>query len=209
MMKQMKIYAIMLVALVAMDSCVVDNPIAPEPEAGDEAVKAKLFGTWYTEYDAMGTINAQTYKRVVEYYQFPEVLGELNMGQWNRYFFAEPGDEYPIDDLAGGSGYVGVFDYIANSDGTIRITFSNLEYAVYNLSYYEPTLRMLHYANGQLTAPGVGGGQVSFALAGDDIENALSDWHVYLHGGDGEGGGTYETGISGSDADEPSRARKH
>ena len=211
MMKAIKMLAALFVALVAMNSCVkLDIPVEePVPTKSDETVKAKLFGTWYVQYDATGTINGKTYKSVVEIYQFPQVLGEVEWGEWNRLFFAEPGDENPIDDLAGGSGATGLFSYIVGSDGTIDLQLENLDLAVYSLSYYEPTVRTIHYADSLLFATGVDGRDIVLTLADDATERILYSWHVYLHGGDGEGGGTYETGISDEQATEPSRAPRH
>lgn len=209
-MKNIKILAALFIALVAMSSCTsMDNPaVEPEPTTSDEAVKAELFGTWYATYDATGTINGKTYTRVVEYYQFPEILGELNMGQWNRYFFAEADDEDPIDDLAGGSGATGLFDYTVASNGTITLQLTNLYLATYDLSYYAPTPRTLQFADGQLTAQGVDSRQITFALANDAVEEILMIWHVSLYGGDGQGGGTYGTDISDEYANEPSLVRQ-
>jgi len=210
-MKRIKIFAILFIALVAMGSCSKDdNPVVePEPATSDEAVKAELYGTWYAQYDATGTINGKTYQRVVEYYQFPEELGEINLGVWNRYYFAEAGDENPIDDLGGGSGATGLFDYTAGSDGNISLQLNNLGLAVYSLSYYDPTMRTLRYVDEHLTATGVDGRQVVFTKANGATEDMMYEWHVHLHGGYGEGDGSYGTGISDKDADGPSRARQH
>ena len=210
-MKRMKIFAAMFIALVAMSSCwKEDNPIVdPEPTTSDEAVKAELYGTWYAQYDATGSINGKTYQRVVEFYQFPEALGESNLGVWNRYYFAEADDEYPIDDLGGGSGATGLFDYIAGSGGTINLQLNNLEMAVYSLSYYNPTMRTLRYADEHLTAAGVDGQRVIFTKTNEATEDMMYEWHVHLHGGYGDGDGSYDTGISDKDADGPSRARQH
>lgn len=198
-----------LFAFVAMSSCTTgtDTPVVPEPKTSDESVKAELFGTWYAQYELTGTINGKTYQRIVEYYQFPKVLGELNWGHWDRFFFAEAGDENPIDNLAGGSGATGMFEYIADSDGTIGLQLANLDLAVYSLSYYEPAMRTLRYANGQLTALGADGQPTTFTRADEATEDIMMGWRTYLQGGDGEGGGTYETGINDKDADGPSRSR--
>jgi hypothetical protein len=205
-MKTIKIFAALFIALVAMSSCsTADNPVESDPKA----VKAELFGTWYAQYDATGSINGKTYQRVVEYYQFPEELGESNLGVWNRYYFAEAGDENPIDDLGGGSGATGLFDYTAGSDGNISLQLNNLGLAVYSLSYYDPTMRTLRYVDEHLTATGVDGRQVVFTKANGATEDMMYEWHVHLHGGYGEGDGSYGTGISDKDADGPSRARQH
>ena len=205
-MKTIKILAALFIALVAMSSCsTADNPV----ESGPNAVKAELFGTWYAQYDATGSINGKTYQRVVEYYQFPEELGESNLGVWNRYYFAEAGDENPIDDLGGGSGATGLFDYTAGSDGNISLQLNNLGLAVYSLNYYDPTMRTLRYVDEHLTATGVDGRQVVFTKANGATEDMMYEWHVHLHGGYGEGDGSYDTGISDKDADGPSRARQH
>ena len=205
-MKTIKILAALFIALVAMSSCsTADNPVESDPNA----VKAELFGTWYAQYDATGSINGKTYQRVAEFYQFPKALGESNLGVWNRYYFAEADDEYPIDDLGGGSGATGLFEYIADRDGSITMQLNNLEMATYSLGYYEPTMRKLRYADEHLTATGVDGRQVVFTKANGATEDMLYEWHVHLYGGDGEGDGSYDTGISDKDADGPSRARQH
>ena len=54
-----------------------DNPSA----TSEAEVKARLLGTWYSQYDATGTINDKTYKSVVEVYQFPRGIQRVEPGR--------------------------------------------------------------------------------------------------------------------------------
>ena len=209
-MKTMKIFAALFIAFMAMNGCTpVDNPIVePESSTGDETLKAKLFGTWYRQYDATGTINGKTYKSVVEVYQFPEALSESNLGVWDRFFFAEADDENPIDNLGGGSGSIGMFEYAVSSNGTVKIELNGLYLIEYDPSLYRPFDRTVTLDGNHLMVTGIDGQQLCLDLASEDITSKIEEWHVFLNGGDGGGEGAATTEISDTDAYEPSLARK-
>lgn len=206
-MKKIKILTALFIAIMAMSSC-TNNDTPYIPSETDEALKARLFGTWYSQYDATGTINGKTYKSVVEVYQFPEALSETNLGVWDRFFFAEADDEKPIDNLGGGSGSVGMFEYAVSSNGTVNIELNGLYLIEYAPSYYQPFKRTVTLTGNQLMVTGVDGRQVGLILADDAKEAELVGWHTYLHGGEGGGEGEMSTDIYDSEAYEPSLARK-
>lgn len=203
-MKKIKILTALFIAITAMSSC--SNNDTPDSET-DETLKTQLYGTWYNQYDATGTINGKTYKSVVEFYQFPEALSGPSLGVWNRYFFAEPTDENPFADLGGGSGSAGVFQYSVSSNGTVSVSLRGLELVELDLSYYQPTERTVTLSGGQLTATGVDGRQFNLLRADEAKEVQLRQWSTFLHGGRGGGEGTAVTDISDTDAYEPSAAR--
>ena len=182
--------AMVITAGMMLTSCSEED----NPSATSEAeVKARLLGTWYSQYDATGTINDKTYKSVVEVYQFPEILSESGIGIWNRFFFAEAGDEKPFADLGGGSGATGVFSYTVNSNGMVGLKLEHLDLATLDQSYYAPTERSLQLSSGKLLATGVSGTPISLSLANDTKEAELEGWRLYLNGGS-DGGGEVAVG---------------
>lgn len=195
----------LLLALLTFAGCSKDDDTAPASEAD---VKARLFGTWYSQYDATGNINGKTYKSVVEVYQFPEALGQSNLGVWDRFFFAQAADEKPIDNLGGGSGSVGMFEYAVSTNGTVNINLNALYLIEYDPSLYRPFNRTATLTFNQLMVTGADGRQLGLTLADDAKEAELVSWHTYLHGGEGGGEGEVATDIYDSDAYEPSAARQ-
>ena len=193
-----------MLALLTFTTCSKDDEPAP---ADVSEVKARLFGTWYSQYDATGSINGKTYKSVVEVYQFPEALSESGLGVWDRFFFAEADDENPIDNL-GGSGSIGMFEYAVSSNGTVSIELNGLYLIEYDPSLYHPFDRTVTLDGDHLMVTGIDGQQLSLDHASDDITSKIAEWYVFLNGGDGGGEGEATTDISDDDAYEPSLSRK-
>ncbi len=176
------IFTICGAMVISLTSCSSDSD-DDFPEI-DTTQQANLFGTWYVRYDATGTIDGQSYKSVVDVYEFPEVLKKDGMGVWNRLFFAEEDDQKPFADLGGGSGATGVFTYTINSSGIVKLKLTNLDLATLDQSYYAPVERNMQLSSNRLLATGVSDTPISLALADDDLEEDIHNWHLLLHGGD-------------------------
>jgi len=179
-MKMKKIFWIFvsMMTMFAIASCYDDEGNLISNQIGDE-----LYGTWFAQYDAKGTLDDQAYVGVVETYTFtPE------MGIWNRFFIDEDG--VPVADLGGGSGGLGEFEFFADKSGVIALQLTRAKESK-NIDLYLPLKRMIMYNKNVIKAEGLDGMSHGFVKANQMWEEIFLIWHRQLEGGAGEDDGVY------------------
>ncbi|MBO7553214.1 MAG: hypothetical protein J6T82_04180 [Bacteroidaceae bacterium] len=139
----------------------------------------KIGDVWFVQYDADGTFLGQNYWHVVESYE----LRPDGTGVWNRFFFNDESGN-PFDDLGGGSGGLGAFNFVSKVSGDIEIELINTSNAPEaERADYEPLIRQLKMVGDQIIATGANGVAITLDRASDTWEEIIKEWHTMLHGG--------------------------
>jgi len=162
----------------ATTSCYDDEGNLISNKLGDE-----IYGTWFAQYDAQGTIDDHAYESVVETYTFTP-----KMGIWNRFFIDEDG--VPVADLGGGSGGLGEFEFYADRNGVIGLRLIRAKDSK-DIALYQPLARMILYENNLIKAEGLDGKTHGFVKADQMWEEIFLIWHDQLEGGSGDTDAVY------------------
>ena len=192
-MKTIKILTALLIALVAMSSCInEDNPV-PAP--------ANVDGEWYTEVAVTGvTYDMGSVDELIEVgYDHVGVKLSLEggIGMWTHYYIKD-GEMVNYD-----GGYDNLFGYVPMSDGSILVKSLN-EFD--NISFVEGM--DLRYSNGHIVA-NLNGMDIVFNNPSAEEALKMRKWDAIIT--DDHMGYTPDeitTDFDPNNATEPSRARR-
>lgn len=191
-MKEIKILAALLIALVAMSSCSSEDLPVMVPVDAD--------GEWYAEVAMTGTTYDMRSEDELIEVPYDHIGVKLSLkegiGEWTHYYIKD-GEMVNYE-----GGYDNLFEYTTAGDGTIQVnSFDELD----DLSFVK-SLNM-RYRDSRILAK-VNGLDVVFSSPTAEETVKLKRWDAIITEDHmGYAGDEIETDLDPNNADEPSRAR--
>lgn len=191
-MKEIKILAALLIALVAMSSCSSEDLPVMVPVDAD--------GEWYAEVAMTGTTYDMRSEGELIEVNYDHIGVKLSLkegiGEWTHYYIKD-GEMVNYE-----GGYDNLFEYTTAGDGTIQVnSFDELD----DLSFVK-SLNM-RYRDSRILAK-VNGLDVVFSSPTAEETLMLKRWDAIITEDHmGYAGDEIETDLDPDNADEPSRAR--
>lgn len=191
-MKEIKILAALLIALVAMSSCSSEDLPVMVPVDAD--------GEWYAEVAMTGTTYDMRSEDELIEVPYDHIGVKLSLkegiGEWTHYYIKD-GEMVNYE-----GGYDNLFEYTTAGDGTIQVnSFDELD----DLSFVK-SLNM-RYRDSRILAK-VNGLDVVFSSPTAEETVKLKRWDAIITEDHmGYAGDEIETDLDPDNADEPSRAR--
>ena len=189
-MKEIKILAALLIALVAMSSC----------SSEDLPVMVPVDGEWYAEVAMTGTTYDMRSEDELIEVNYDHIGVKLSLkegiGEWTHYYIKD-GEMVNYE-----GGYDNLFEYTTAGDGTIQVnSFDELD----DLSFVK-SLNM-RYRDSRILAK-VNGLDVVFSSPTAEETLMLKRWDAIISDDHmGYAGDEIETDLDPNNANEPSRAR--
>ena len=191
-MKEIKILAALLIALVAMSSCSSEDLPVMVPVDAD--------GEWYAEVAMTGTTYDMRSEDELIEVAYDHIGVKLSLkegiGEWTHYYIKD-GEMVNYE-----GGYDNLFEYTTAGDGTIQVnSFDELD----DLSFVK-SLNM-RYSDSRILAK-VNGLDVVFSSPTAEETLMLKRWDAIINDDHmGYAGDEIETDLDPDNANEPSRAR--
>lgn len=166
----MKKKSLWMLALILLIGSIPFTFASCDDEKEDQQTKADVTGHWYAEYDKTGSVNGQSFTKVVQYYEF-EAGGN---GYWTRFLLDGDTPIWQYGGLTGLENADGAFTYTSDADGTIHIKLrkGNDETSQWTLKFADGKIRGTDEAATYALSP-----------ATDEEIAFVNEWDGKWHGG--------------------------